>query len=90
MVFLLCRRECQGPGSGTGSAADVAHGGGNIARSLDAFERCGHFSQKTRKNPSFEAFSYHVGRPAARRARLPHGRLVMGITWITGGGHATN
>ena len=68
-VLLLGRGQRQHLGGRARTAADLAHGGGNIARSLNAFERRGHICQKARENPCPGALSYHVGDAPARSAR---------------------
>ena len=46
MNYLVRRCKRQRPRSRTGTLADFAHGGGNIAGSLDALERRAHFRKK--------------------------------------------
>ena len=50
-VFLLGGGKREDPGRRAGAASDLVHGGGDIAGALDAFERRGHFRQKTLEKP---------------------------------------
>ena len=82
-VFLLSRGQREHPGGGAGTAADLAHGGGDIAGSLDAFERRGHICQKTFKTLVLGRFPITSG---VRRRGGPvraSPRSGLGITWIT-------
>ena len=83
-IFLLSRSQRQHPGGRAGTATDLAHGGGNVAGSLDTLERRGHISRKTRKNPCPWALSYHVEGSGGEvgPVRAWQGS-ALGITWIT-------
>ncbi len=84
LILLVRRRERQHPGGRTGTAADLGHGGGDIAGSLDAFQRRGH----GRKRPVSPIISVvflsrrgrggEIGRPG------PGVPSYLGIAWITG------
>ena len=78
-VLLLGRGQRQHLGSRARTAADLAHGGGNIARSLNAFKRSRHICQKTHENPCPGALSYHVVHAPARSARPVPGRAGRGV-----------
>ena len=74
LMHIMGRCKRQRPRSRTGTLADFAHGGGNIAGSLDALERRAHF----RKNPCPGGTSYHVRCRPARSAGCAHGRFDPG------------
>jgi hypothetical protein len=76
---LLGRGQRQHLGSRARTAANLAHGGGNIARSLNAFKRSRHICQKTHENPRPGALSYHVVHAPARSARPVPGRAGRGV-----------
>ena len=63
-VFLGGGGERQRAGGRPGLAADLAHGGGDIACPFNAFQRRAH-AEKARQTP-YPAGSYHVGGSGAR------------------------
>ena len=84
-VLLRGRGERQHPGGGAAAPADFAHRGGDIARSLDAFERRAHAERPVQ--PRFGLVPITSGRWRRDRRHLAATRscaaCYLGIAWIT-------
>ena len=78
-IFLRGRGQRQGPGGRAGAAADLAHGGGDIAGSIDTFERRGHIPRKPLFRKTLVLGHFPITSGVRRRVRPPaHGWRGIG------------